>query len=76
MTRPVVVLGDVNVDLTLRVPDRAAPNGARTLREPELTAGGTAGNTAAALARLGVPVEPSWRPLGGTPPLRSPDGFR
>lgn len=57
MTRPVVVLGDVNVDLTLRVPDRAAPNGARTLREPELTAGGTAGNTAAALARLGVPVE-------------------
>ena len=57
MTRPVVVLGDVNVDLTLRVPDRAIPRAARTLNEPELTGGGTAGNTAAALARLGVPVE-------------------
>ncbi len=27
------------------------------MREPRLTGGGTAGNTAAALARLGVPVE-------------------
>lgn len=55
--RPVVVLGDVNVDLTLHAPDRSLPRAARTLREPVLTGGGTAGNTAAALARLGVPVE-------------------
>jgi aminoimidazole riboside kinase len=55
--RPVVVLGDVNVDLSLQVPDRSVTRSERTLREPELTGGGTAGNTAAALARLGVPVE-------------------
>lgn len=57
MTRPVLVLGDVNVDLTLHAPVRSSPGAARTLREPELAGGGTAGNTAAALARLGVPVE-------------------
>jgi aminoimidazole riboside kinase len=57
VNRPVVVLGDVNVDLTLHAPDRSVPRAARTLREPELAGGGTAGNTAAALARLGVPVE-------------------
>ena len=52
-----MVLGDVNVDLTLHAPDRSIPRGSRTLREPELAGGGTAGNTAAALARLGIPVE-------------------
>jgi sugar/nucleoside kinase (ribokinase family) len=55
--RYVLVLGDVNVDLTLHAPDRSVPRVARTLREPELAGGGTAGNTAATLARLGVPVE-------------------
>ena len=57
VSRPVVVLGDVNVDLTLHAPDRSIPRGSRTLREPELAGGGTAGNTAAALARLGIAVE-------------------
>ncbi len=57
VTRPVVVLGDLNVDLTLELPDRGAPASERMVREPRLTGGGTAGNTAAALARLGVPVE-------------------
>jgi fructokinase/2-dehydro-3-deoxygluconokinase len=55
--RPVVVLGDLNVDLVLDLPDRSAPAAERTVHEPRLTGGGTAGNTAAALARLGVPVE-------------------
>jgi aminoimidazole riboside kinase len=55
--RPVVVLGDLNVDLTLDLPDRALPVAERAVREPRLSGGGTAGNTAAALARLGVPVE-------------------
>jgi fructokinase/2-dehydro-3-deoxygluconokinase len=54
--RRVVVLGDANVDLTLHVPART-PDGSRLVREPELTGGGTAANTATALARLGVPVE-------------------
>ena len=49
MTRPVVVLGDLNVDLTLELPDRAAPAPERVVREPRLTGGGTAGNAAAAL---------------------------
>jgi fructokinase/2-dehydro-3-deoxygluconokinase len=53
----VVVIGDLNVDLTLALPDRSAPAAERLVREPRLTGGGTAGNTAAALARLGVPVE-------------------
>jgi aminoimidazole riboside kinase len=55
LSRPVLVLGDANVDLTLHVPLRA-PDGRRTVREPVLSGGGTAANTATALARLGVPV--------------------
>jgi sugar/nucleoside kinase (ribokinase family) len=54
--RPVLVLGDANVDLTLHVPTRG-PGGRRLVREPALSGGGTAANTATALARLGVPVE-------------------
>lgn len=54
-TRPVVVLGDANVDLTLHVPARGS-DGRRAVREPVLSGGGTAANTAFALARLGVPV--------------------
>jgi aminoimidazole riboside kinase len=53
----VVVLGDLNVDLTLELPDRSLPAAERLVREPRLTGGGTAGNTASALARLDVPVE-------------------
>ncbi len=58
--RHVLVLGDADVDLTLFVPDRsgaAAAGGARVVREPLVGSGGTAANTAAALGRLGVPVE-------------------
>jgi len=55
--RPVVVLGDLNADLTIDLPDRAVAPTERVVREPRLTGGGTAGNTAAALGRLGVPVE-------------------
>lgn len=57
MTRPVVVLADVNVDLTVPLPDRSLPKEQRTVHPPSLGGGGTGGNTAAALARLGVPVE-------------------
>jgi sugar/nucleoside kinase (ribokinase family) len=55
--RHVLVLGDVNVDLAIPVPDRSVPRGSRTVAEPRLTGGGTCGNVAAGLARLGVPVE-------------------
>jgi fructokinase/2-dehydro-3-deoxygluconokinase len=55
--RAVLVLGDANVDLTLHVPTRL-PRGRRgPVREAALSGGGTAANTATALARLGVPVE-------------------
>ncbi len=53
--RQVLVLGDANVDLTLHVPERL-PDGRRIVREPAISGGGTAANTATALARLGVPV--------------------
>jgi sugar/nucleoside kinase (ribokinase family) len=56
VSRPVVVLGDVNADLAIALPDRALPASAQAAGEPVLTGGGTAGNTAAALGRLGVPV--------------------
>lgn len=58
MTSPrgrVVVVGDANVDLTLRVPERH-PDGRREVREPMVSGGGTAANTAVALARMGIPV--------------------
>jgi len=54
-SRRVLVLGDANVDLTLHVPARL-PDGRREVREPVLTAGGTAANTARGLGSLGVPV--------------------
>ena len=57
VSRPVVVLGDVTVDLTLHALDRSLPRAAQVQRDPDIAGGGTAGNTAAALARLGVPVE-------------------
>jgi fructokinase/2-dehydro-3-deoxygluconokinase len=55
--RPVVVLADVNVDLTLALPDRTLPRAERRVSEPQIGGGGTGGNTAAALATLGTPVE-------------------
>jgi len=52
---PVVVVGDANVDLVIRLPEgkHGTPG---TLQEPRLFGGGTAANTAVALARLGMPV--------------------
>lgn len=57
MTRPVVILADVNVDLSVALPDRALPKAERRLSEPQISGGGTGGNAAAALAALGTPVE-------------------
>ncbi|HYO88038.1 MAG TPA: carbohydrate kinase family protein [Candidatus Limnocylindrales bacterium] len=57
MIGPVVVLGDVNVDLSLALPDRDVPKAQRRLSEPQMTGGGTGGNAAAALAALGTLVE-------------------
>lgn len=57
MTGSVVVLADVNVDLTIELPDRELPYQQRRVREPSLSGGGTGGNAAMTLAGLGVPVE-------------------
>lgn len=50
----VVVIGDANVDLELRLPDGGASHPLPRNPEPRLFGGGSAANTAAALARLGV----------------------
>ena len=55
--RAVLVLGDANVDLTLHVPTRLSRGRRGPVREAALSGGGTAANTATALARLGVPVD-------------------
>lgn len=52
----VIVLGDANVDMVIRLPDRSADTPDLTRSEPQLFGGGTAANTAVALARLGVPT--------------------
>ncbi|MFA9491938.1 MAG: carbohydrate kinase family protein [Anaerolineales bacterium] len=55
MTQPqVVVLGDANVDMVIRLPDRSSgtPDLAHSI--PQLHGGGSAANAAVALARLGV----------------------
>lgn len=57
MTRPAVVLGDVNVDLSLALPDRALPLSERQVSEPLMSSGGTGGNAAAALAAMGTLIE-------------------
>jgi len=54
--RPVVVLGDANVDLIVRLPDRGAKGRLAPTPYPEMSGGGTGANTAVALARLGLPV--------------------
>ena len=54
--RSIVVLGDVNVDLLIRLPDRSTNGKLAAVPVPELCGGGTGGNTSVALARLGMPV--------------------
>jgi sugar/nucleoside kinase (ribokinase family) len=49
----VVVIGDVNVDLEILLPERGGPR-THANPEPRLFGGGSAANTAAALARLGL----------------------
>lgn len=49
---PIVVLGDANVDLLVRLPAQTG----QPAPEPVLSLGGTGANTAIALSRLGVPA--------------------
>jgi sugar/nucleoside kinase (ribokinase family) len=51
--KPVIVVGDANVDLVIRLPDRKTD---MTPSVPQLFGGGSAANTAVALARLGLPT--------------------
>ncbi len=54
MSQPaVLVLGDANVDMVIRLP---AGEAATQQEPPQLYGGGSAANTAVALARLGLPV--------------------
>ena len=50
--KAVLIIGDVSVDLRVQVPEKGGSD--RPHPPPELHGGGTGGNTAAALARLGV----------------------
>ena len=52
----VVVLGDANVDMVIRLPKRTSGTPDLTNSVPQLHGGGTAANVAVALARLGVAV--------------------
>ncbi len=51
-TGPVVVIGDANVDLVIRLPEHAAAPAARKHHQAQLFGGGSAANTAVGLARL------------------------
>ncbi|MDR1209078.1 MAG: carbohydrate kinase family protein [Clostridiales bacterium] len=51
----VLVVGDINVDLIVKFP-AISPDGRVAYPDPELTGGGTCGNTLMALAKLGVPT--------------------
>ncbi len=53
--KPIVIVGDANVDLVIRLPDPNSPDIADSV--PQLFFGGTGANTAVALARLGIPVK-------------------
>ncbi len=53
MAGPVLVIGDANADLIVQLPPQSGNRGPVT--PPELRLGGTAANTAVALAALGVP---------------------
>ena len=57
MTKSAIVLGDVNVDLVIPLRNTEQGDNQPRLEGPQLHGGGTAGNSAAALARLGVPVK-------------------
>jgi sugar/nucleoside kinase (ribokinase family) len=52
----VLVLGDANVDIVIRLPDRASGRPDLSHAAPQLYGGGSAANVAVALARLGVGV--------------------
>lgn len=52
----VLVLGDANVDMVIRLPDRTSGTPDLTHSAPQLYGGGSAANVAVALARLGVGV--------------------
>ena len=52
----VLVLGDANVDMVIRLPDRTSGRPDLTNSVPRLHGGGTAANVAVALARLDVAV--------------------
>ena len=54
-SKHVLTLGDVNVDMVIRLPERI-PGKMPQLTPPTLFGGGSVGNVAVALARLGVPV--------------------
>jgi len=55
MTQPqVVVLGDANVDMVIRLPDRSSGTPVLAHSIPKLHGGGSAANAAVALARLGI----------------------
>lgn len=56
MSGYVVVMGDANVDMLIHLPDRSKKPLDLSRSFPQLSGGGTAGNTLAALARLEVPV--------------------
>jgi fructokinase/2-dehydro-3-deoxygluconokinase len=52
----VLVLGDANVDMVIRLPDRTSGRSNLSHAAPQLYGGGSAANVAVALARLGVGV--------------------
>lgn len=52
----VIVLGDVNVDMVISLPDRSAKRHDLSQSAPQLFGGGTGGNVAAGLSRLDVDV--------------------
>ena len=52
----IVVLGDLNVDLTIALPGVDANGVVHPKTEPVVTSGGTAGNTASSLGALGASV--------------------
>ena len=54
--RPLLVYGDVSVDIGLRIDDFPTPGGDVSASLPRVTAGGSAANCAVSAARLGVGV--------------------
>lgn len=51
-----IALGDANVDMVIRLPERSQPNPDMSGSKPQLFGGGSAANAAVALARMGVPT--------------------